>query len=67
MWMVMRICKWENFNLEQPGPLYIPYKVQFQGPPGQVGYIPVFETKEAALDYVSGDESQICEIGEVKR
>jgi hypothetical protein len=61
MWMVMRMVRWENLEVDSSDGI----KVNFKSPEYSPGYIPVFNTKEAALDYVNGDESQICELRSV--
>lgn len=48
MWCVLRLCSWEDFEPTIPLPILGGVKA----PDGCIGFMPVYESKEAALrDY----------------
>lgn len=60
-WVVMRIERWDNMKLEQVG-YKLPFPIQFIQPDnGEVGFLPVFDSKENALKYCN-DERYITEV-----
>ena len=62
MFVVTRLRLWKDVELEQIGLYRIPLPISLAAPEdGDIGYLPVFETREAALKY-AGDESLISEI-----
>ena len=62
MFVVTRLILWKDVELEQVGIYRIPLQVSLASPADEsIGYLPVFETREAALKY-AGDESLISEI-----
>lgn len=61
-WITLKLCKWEDITFEANAPFP---PVRMRAPENEVGYIPIFKTKEAALEAVGGDENKIMEIWEV--
>lgn len=53
MFVVMLVKQWSKLEFED-----MPFvKVQ---PPNQLGYLPVFEVYEDALEYANGDDSLVA-------
>lgn len=60
-YVVMKIYRWENMKLEQVG-YKLPFPINFVAPDnGEVGYLPVFDTKEAAIK-CCGDEKLVFTV-----
>ena len=67
MWIAMVMRRWEDLELSIDR-LGVGVKVkprQDRNDPC-IGCIPVFSTREAALDFMDGDASRIAEIGYVE-
>lgn len=63
-YIVMKIHRWENMKLEQVG-YKLPFPVNFVAPNNhEVGYLPVFDTKEAAIK-CCGDEKLVSIVQEI--
>lgn len=63
-YVVMKIYRWENMKLESVS-YKLPFPVNFVAPNnGEVGYLPVFDTKEAAIK-CCGDEKLVFAVQEV--
>lgn len=63
-YVVMKIHKWENIKLESVG-YKLPFPVNLVTPDnGEIGYLPVFDTKDAAIKYC-GDEKLVFAVQEV--
>ena len=65
-WIVMKLENWHKFNL-QPVGYKLPFPVQFVPPNnGEIGFLPVFDTKENALKYFP-DEQHLFQVQEVPK
>lgn len=66
MWVVLRLNKWEDIELEQTGTRIIPFPVHLVKPDdGTIGVMFVFDDYEAALEYAK-DANLILKIREVE-
>ena len=60
MYLVMKLNKWENMELEPVG-RSLPFPVSFAPDDKQVGYCPVFKEYKDALEY-AGDPKLVLEV-----
>jgi hypothetical protein len=65
-WAIMRIFKWESMELKQSGKYQFPFPVYMAKPEGgEIGYIPVFDSREAAVKFNDGREDNIAMLQDV--
>lgn len=53
-WIVLSVTPWEALSFTQRGPGLIPVQVEYVKTDDEVGFIRVFETREAAEAYADG-------------
>jgi hypothetical protein len=66
MWVVTALHRWTDLKLTEQSNYY-GLRVELSMSEGHIGYMPVFETREQALECASGDENIISEVCFVKR
>lgn len=58
MYLVMKLCAWEDMKFE----VNLPYPIEVKSPKGQIGYCIVFDDYDEALEF-AGNPDLVRQIG----
>jgi hypothetical protein len=66
MFVRLRLRTWEDLEVESN--IALPFKTKFRGPPGQVGFLEVYESQEMLIqEYPDTKPEQILEVSFVTK